>query len=447
MENINRRQFLNTSVRGAALGVAAVSLAPHRVLGANEKVVLALIGAGGRGSVVIQAMTKLKNVETKYICDVDDSRGGWAMQGLEEIQGYAPKRIIDMKEVFDDKDVDGVVIATPEHWHALATVWACQAGKDVMVEKNISRTIWEGRKMVEAARKYNRIVQCGTQNRSATYGFSAREYIKSGNLGRVVHVKVYHMLPGSGWRPRPDSQTPAGLDWDCWLGPTAMVPYNLSRHRGWSSYWEYSSGMLGGGSTHQMDLARLVLGEPPHPKAVYCAGGRLAYDDKRQTPDTQVITHDFGKFTMTCEMLNFTPYNKKSQEDVRFGDKFPYWPQNATRIEIYGTKRMMYVGRMGGGWQVFEGDGKVVDYEYGYYPDELHNQNFIDCIRSRKRPNGDIEYGHYSASMSHLGNLAYRVGNKKLIFDAKTETFANSDEANKLLKPAYRKPYYIPDQV
>ena len=135
MENINRRQFLNSSVRGAALGVAAVSLAPHRVLGANEKVVLALIGAGGRGSVVIQAMTKLKNVETKYICDVDDSRGGWAMQGLEEIQGFAPKRIIDMKEVFDDKDVDGVVIATPEHWHALATVWACQAGQDVYVEK------------------------------------------------------------------------------------------------------------------------------------------------------------------------------------------------------------------------------------------------------------------------------------------------------------------------
>jgi predicted dehydrogenase len=447
MENISRRQFLNSSVRGAALGAAAVSLVPHRVLGANEKVVLALIGAGGRGSVVIQAMTKLKDVETKYVCDVDDSRGGWAMEELEKIQGFAPKRIIDMKEVFDDKDVDGVVIATPEHWHALATVWACQAGKDVMVEKSISRTIWESRKMVEAARKYNRIVQCGTQNRSATYAFSAREYIKSGKLGRVVHVKVYHMLPGGGWRPRPDSQTPAGLDWDRWLGPTAMVPYNVGRHRGWSNYWEYSSGMLGGGATHQMDLARLVLDNPPHPKAVYCAGGRLAFDDERQTPDTQIVTYDFGKFTMTCEMLDFTPYNKKSQEDVRFGDKFPYWPQNGTRIEIYGTKRMMYVGRMGGGWQVFEGDGKVVDYEYGYYPDELHNQNFMDCIRSRKMPNGDIEYGHYSASLAHLGNLAYRAGNEKLIFDAKTETFVNSDEANKLLKPVYRKPYYIPDQV
>ncbi len=146
-------------------------------------------------------------------------------------------------------------------------------------------------------------------------------------------------------------------------------------------------------------------------------------------------------------MMNFTPYNKKSQPDIRFGDKFPYWPQNATRIEIYGTKRMMYVGRMGGGWQVFEGDGKVVDYEYGYFPDEPHNQNFIDCIRSRKLPNGDIEQGHRSASMAHMGNTSYRVGSKRLVFNAETETFVDNDEANKLLKPTYRKPYYIPDQV
>lgn len=446
MERMSRRQFLNGSVRGA-VGMAALSLAPRKVLGANDKVVLALIGAGGRGSVVIQAMTKLENVETKYVCDVDDSRGGWAMQGLEEIQGYAPKRVVDMREVFDDKDVDGVVIATPEHWHALATVRACQAGKDVFVEKNISLSIWEGRKMVEAARKYKRIVQCGAQNRSAPYGFSAREYIKSGKLGRVVHVKVYHMLPGSRWSPRADSEVPAGLDWDRWLGPAPGVPYNRGRHRGWASYWDYSSGVLGGGATHQLDLARLVLDNPPHPKAVYCAGGRLAYKDQRQTPDTQAITYDYGDFTMTCENMNFMPYMKKSQGDVRFGDKFPYWPQNGTRIEMYGTKRMMYIGRMGGGWQVFEGDGKVVDYEHGYFPDEPHNQNFIDCIRSRKLPNGDIEQGHYSACLSHLGNLSYRVGSKQLIFDAKTETFVNNSDADKLLEPTYRRHYRIPDQV
>jgi len=203
MEEINRRQFLNGSFRGAAgvsLGAVAMSLLPGRVLGANDKVVLALIGAGGRGTALIQGMAKLKNVETKYICEVDDNRGGAAVKKVAEIQGYAPKRVVDMREVFDDKDVDGVVIATPEHWHALATILACQGGKDVFVEKNISLSIWEGRKMLEAARKYNRIVQCGTQNRSAAYGFSARDYIESGKLGKVVHVKVYNMLPGRAWK-------------------------------------------------------------------------------------------------------------------------------------------------------------------------------------------------------------------------------------------------------
>jgi len=449
MNEINRRQFLNGSVRGAAgisLGAAAISLSPDKAFGANDKVVLALIGAGGRGTALIQGMAKLKNVETKYICEVDDVRGGAAVKKVDEIQGYAPERVIDMRAVFDDKDVDGVVIATPEHWHALATIWACQGGKDVFVEKNISLSIWEGRKMLEAARKYKRIVQCGTQNRSAPYGFSAREYIESGKLGKVVHVKVYNMLPGSAWKQRLDSEVPAGLDWNRWLGPAEKVPYNLSRHRGWNDYWEYGSGAMAD-AIHQLDLARLILGNPPHPKAAYCAGGRLAYKDQRPTPDTQAITYDYGDMTMTCESMNFTPYMKKSQGDVRFGDKFPYWPQNSTRIEMYGTKRMMYVGRMGGGWQVFEGGGKVIDYEYGYLPDERHNQNFVDCIRSRQLPNGDIEQGHYSACLLHLADLCYRVGNKQLIFDAQSESFVNNNEANKLLKPTYRKPYYIGEQI
>lgn len=300
--------------------------------------------------------------------------------------------------------------------------------------------------MLEAARKYKRVVQCGTQNRSAPYGFSALEYIKSGKLGKVLHVKVYNMLPGGAWNQRPDSEVPAGLDWDRWLGPAEKVPYNLSRHRGWNDYWEYGSGAMAD-AIHQLDLARLILGNPPHPKAAYCAGGRLAYKDQRPTPDTQAITYDYGDMTMTCENMEFTPYMKKSQGDVRFGDKFPYWPQNSTRIEMYGTKRMMYVGRMGGGWQAFEGDGKVVDYEYGYLPDERHNQNFVDCIRSRQLPNGDIEQGHYSACLLHLADLCYRVGNKQLIFDAESESFINNDEANKLLKPTYRKPYYIGEQI
>lgn len=451
-KKIHRREFIRNSicsVAGISLGATALTTLPRRVSGANEKVVLALIGCGGRGSQITKAMAQNENVEVKYACDVDSTRGDGFIKDMDEIQGYAPKRIVEMKDAFDDKDVDAVVIATPEHWHALATVRACQAGKDVYVEKNISKTIWESRKMIETAEKYKRIVQCGTQNRSAPYGFSARQYIQSGKLGRVVHVKCYCMLPGSGgWQAQPDSAVPDGLDWDRWLGPAPQVPYNKGRHRGWYSWWDYSGGIgLAGDASHVMDLARMAISDPAHPKSVYCAGGNNAYPSQRQTPDIQVITYDYSDFTMTCESSNFGMYLKKSQGDVRYGKKFPDWRQNSTRIEIYGTKRMMYLGRHGGGWQVLEGDGKVVDFEYGYFPDEYHQKNFIESVRSRKQPNGNIVQGHLSACLVHLGNAAYRSGNIQLCFDSGSETFTNNEEANELLKPAYRKQYRIPEKV
>jgi predicted dehydrogenase len=308
-------------------------------------------------------------------------------------------------------------------------------------------TIWEGRKMIEAARKYKRVVQCGVQDLSAPYGFSAREYIKSGKLGKVVHVKVFDLLPGGGWAPQPDSPVPSGFDWDEWLGPAAKVPYNRGRHRGWYSWWAYSGGTFGGNGIHQVTLARRVMNDPPHPKSVYCAGGRLAFSDARETPDMQAVTYDYGDFTMTCECAAFPPYMKKSQGDVRYGDKFPDWRQNSTRIEIYGTQRMMYLGRVGGGWQVLEGDGKVVDFEYGYFPDKYHQANFIESIRTRKRPNGDIEQGHYGACLVHLANMSLRLGKTQLIFDEATETCVGNDDANKMLKPQYREGFAIADQV
>ncbi len=475
MERMNRRRFLAKSVRGAAgisLTTAAISHALGRVAdvndktlaaprssgratGANEKVVLAIIGAGNYGHRLITSMTKNNNAETKYVCDVDGSRGAGTISELEKIQGYAPKRVVDMRRVFDDKDVDAVAIATPEHWHSLAAIWACQAGKDVYVEKNISMTIWEGRKMIEAARKYNRIVQCGTQNRSAPYGYTARDYIKNGKLGKVLFVKVYNMLrEGREFVMPPDGPVPAGLDWDMWLGPAPHRPYNAKRHRDWANFWDYSGGHLSEGACHQLDFARLALGDPPSPKSVYCLGGRLAYNDRREAPDIQIVTYDYGDFIMTLDLTGSTPYITKEGPDVRFSDKFPDWSRNSTRIEIYGTERMMYLGRMGGGWQVLERKGKgenaiveVVDQQPGRYPKELHETNFIDCVRSRETPNGDIVQGHYSATLAHLANTSHRVGNKQLVFDGKTETFVDSTAANAFLKPAYRKHYRIPEQV
>ena len=430
--------------------MAALARSSTRVLGANEKVVLGLIGAGGRGSLLIEGMTEdADNVETKYVCEVDSTRGHGTIRNLEEIQGYAPKRVIDMREVLDDKDVDAVVIATPGQWHALATVWACQAGKDVYVEKCISMSIWEGRKMIEAARKYNRVVQCGTQNRSLPESISARDYVKSGKMGKIVHVKVNNMHEGGRWRPKPDSDPPEGLDWDRWLGPAPEVPYNENRHREYPNYWDYSGGLLARTGCHTLDLARMVIGDPPHPKSVYAAGGRIAFNDERETPDMAVATYDYGDFTMTMEHAEFMPYMTRTiySDEICYGDEFPYWPQCSTRIGLYGTEQMMYLGPHGGGWQVFERDGKVVAQEYGWWDQQAHYLNFIDCVRSREETNCTIEQGHLSATLAHLANVALRVGNRQLIFDAETETFVNNDDANKLLKPKYRKHYRIPERV
>jgi len=418
---------------------------------ANDKIVLALIGAGGRGTSVILSIQKnTKGTEVKYICEADRERGGRVIEELEKQQGKRPQRADDMRKVFDDKDVDAVVICTPEHWHALATIWACQAGKDVFVEKNISLNIQEGRKMFEAAKKYNRIIQCGYQNRSGEYNIKARDYIQSGKLGKISLVKTYCMLPGSKpWLLKEDTPVPEGLNWDMWLGPASRVPYNVSRHKAWYEWWEYSGGLhMASDASHVMDLARMVLGDPDHPKSAYCAGGRVLYDDDRDIPDNQTVTFDFGEFPLTCESSNYGEYLTKTSTEIRLSrEMFPNWPFNSTRIELYGTDGMMYLGRHGGGWQVIGPDANIVAEEGGFFPDIEHQQDFINCIRTRKVPNGNIEQGHKSAILVHLANMSYRVGKKQLLFDAITEKVTNSEEANIIAKGSYTPGFEIPEKV
>ncbi len=448
MKEMTRRQFIGGT--GAAVGMAAISLtSPKKVLGANDKIVLGIVGAGGRGSLLIEGMTKADNVETKYLCEVDETRGYGAMRNLEKTQGYAPKRVVDMREVFDDKDVDAVVIATPGQWHALATVWACQAGKDVYVEKCISMSIQEGRKMIEAAKKYDRVIQCGTQNRSMPESMSARDYIQSGKLGKVVYVKVYNLHRDQRWEEAPNMEPPETLNWDLWLGPAPLVPYSESRQREYPYYWRYSGGSLARTGCHTLDLLRMVLGDPPNPKTVYAVGGNRAFGDERETPDSAVVTYDYGDLTLTLEHAQYMPYMTRTINiaEVCYGDEFPYWAQCSTRIEIYGTDRMMYLGPQGGGWQVFERGGKVVDQEYGAWNQEAHYLNFLDCVRSRKETNCGIEIGHASANLAHLANAALRAGNKYLVFDSKTETFTNDADANRFLTNSYREPYVMPEKV
>lgn len=448
---MQRRRFISNMALGAVgIGLDS-SFDIKRGAAPSDKIVLALIGCGGRGRDVLAGIIREnQNVEVKYLCDVNETLDGIPkdIETYKKSQGYAPKFITDMRKAYEDKDVDAVVIATPEHWHVLASIWALQAGKDVYVEKNPTLSIWEGQKLIEATQRYKKVVQIGFQNRSAPYAFSAREYIKSGKLGNIVHVKCYNLLGGSKWEARPDTAVPKGLNWDAWQGPAKAVPYNPNRHDmksrgGWLDFWSYGGGALSDDASHVMDLARLAMGDPGHPKSVYCTGGNVGFHSKKETPEFLNITYQFDHFDMTCESGSCTPYMTKEGREVRYGTQWPYWPQNSTRIEIYGTERIMYLGRHGVGWQVMEVDGKIVDMDKGYFPDKFHQKDFIDAIRENRQPNGDVTQGHLSASLVHLADIAYRVGNKYLEFDGKTERFTNYQDANKYLKGDYRAPYVI----
>jgi predicted dehydrogenase len=355
-----------------------------------------------------------------------------------------------MREVFDDRDVDGVVIATPEQWHALATIWACQAGKDVYVEKCISRRVEEGRKMVEAARKYRRVVQAGTQHRSGPYMAAARQYIKEGKLGDVYYVKVCNMLPDTyGGYPQARSgggSPPPGFDWDRWLGPAPERPYDAQVHRNWHGWWDFSGGNSSDG-IHQLDLARMLLGEPPHPKSVSSVGGRWRYDDGGEMPDVQVVSFQWDRLAMTFENTGFSPVQTKTPAKLSAADSIPNWLQSSTRIELYGTKGTMFLGRHFLGWQVFVPGSKIVAERFETNPETLHLQNFVDCIRRRETPAADIEAAHMSACLEHLGNIAYRLGNLRLEFDPRLEKFVGHEAANEQLKAAGRAGYRIPEPL
>jgi len=452
---MKRRDFISSSIMGSiAVSVGASGFPMGTFKGANDKIIIALIGAGDRGlGTIINTCRLNPGVEIKTICDVKTTRLEIAVRTIEKDLGYRPGITKNMKDIFDDKDIDAVWISTPEHWHAVATVWACQAGKDVYVEKNPTISIYEGRKMIEAAEKYNRIVQIGFQNRSAPYGLSAREFIKSGKLGKIVLVKCYNMLGGKKWVRQPDQPVPDWIDWDAWLGPAPYRPFNPGitmpdGRGGWLDFWAFGGGTLSDDASHVMDLARMVLGDPPHPASVYTSGGNRPWGSGKETPEFMSITYDFKDFTLTCDSGIATNYMKKTPEKIRMNPAlFPDWRTNATRTEIYGTEGMMYLGRHGGGWQAVGEDSAILAQEGGIFPDADHQVNFIDSLRSRKKPNGDVRQGHLSASLVHFGNIAYRVGNRQLIIDPENDRFTDDNDANDLLRTTYRRNYEMPENV
>jgi len=433
---------MKTSV-GAAAALAAIP--QSQSFGANDKVIIGVMGLGGRGTYLAEKFAERPDAEIAYLCDPNTRRFARAREAVEEAQDKSPKMVQDFRKILDDKSVDVFINATPDHWHGMGTIMACQAGKDVFVEKPLAHNIWEGRKMVEAARKYKRVVQVGMQSRSAPYVHKAKDYIQSGKLGDVHLVRVYNMMQHSKQADRPDQPVPEGFDYDLWCGPAPKLPYNPSRR--WLNQWEYSCGPIAGDAVHQLDLARFLIDDIPYPHAVSNVGAVNALRDGRETPDTQLAMFEYDQLTLMIEAALWTPYMKKTPWGIRDSDKFPDWPFSSTKVEILGTKGFMYFGRHGGGWQVYDGNGELVHSEHGRQADKEHQDNFIECIRTRKRPNADVEIGHQSVLLCHMANISYRLGNKRLEFDAATESFKNCDQANKYIKREYRQGWTIPENV
>ncbi len=452
---INRRELLQNA-RSAGVGLAAgmtILRDPRSVSAtpANDKIVMAIVGCGARGPALARGFASRDDCEMAYIADVDSQLFASRKKLVAEAQGgKEPKCVQDFRKVLDDKSVDAMVIATPTHWHALATIWSCQAGKDVYVEKPLCQNAWEGGKMVEAARKYQRVVQVGTQNRSGAYNMKARTYLQEGKLGRIHFVRVYNQKLWPDFRMEADSDPPQGLDWDMWNGPAPEHRYNKTLQRHWHHLWRYCIGDIGNDGVHQFDEARMIVGFDL-PKQVYCTGGRFDTEGAAETPDTQIATFSYDGLIVTLELTLYTPYMLKIAPAIREAkDMFPYWPQCSTRIEIYGSEGVMYVGRMGGGWQVFIRpklqEGVVKDQFKGVFPDAEHQENFVQCIRSREKPNADIEIGYHSHLTLHYATLSYRTGGQTLHVDPKT-LHVDSAEAMKLFKREYRSPWVVPEEV
>ena len=437
---MNRRNFLyNSALAGSAIALGPLSYAS--TIGANERVRFVLVGCGGRGTTVTSNMI-LQGGELVGLCDLNPQRIDKVAGEVAAFQKKKPKRYDHMMKVYDDKHVDAVIIATPDHWHGPAALLALQAGKDVYVEKPHAHNIRESQLMAKAARKNNCILQVGTQNRSAPYNHEAVEYVKSGQLGDIRLVKVYNLKPGGPFHLGDRGDKPRDFDWNEWTGPAAaMHDWHQNIFKGgWHHFWNYSGGDLADDAAHQIDLAAMLMGDPGLPLSVSSAGGRLQHKgDDSEVPDLLETNYEFPEFVMTLEHSNYPKYMRKTDGSIRRNDEFPYWTQNSTRIELYGSERMMTIGRHGGGWIVTREGGRVVEKVYGRPGDEPHCVNFLESVKSRKAPNANLDKLHASTALLHLANIAHRVGNKKLWLDTEKERFKSNKAANKLLGREYRK--------
>jgi len=420
MSSFTRRDLLKTSM---AVSAGLTLLKPtSRVLGANEEIRLATIGVGGQGSYHVQVFSKIPGVRYVAVCDADQNHVNRAVKALGE-RGLKVDGYTDLRQLLDRKDLDAITSATPNHWHALVTVWACQAGKDVYIEKPACHAIWEGRKMVEAARKYDRIVQIGTQKRSSMAHKAAFEWIREGHIGKIQWVRglCYKargpLTVGGGYSgimegtngPVP---TPPSVDYNRWCGPADMVPLRRKElHYVWHWVWNTGCGDIGNQGPHEMDLSRWALGDPGLPTRCFSIGGRFgvrAVGDVGETPNTQIAFFDYQPAPIIFEVRGLpTKKGSRTMDNYR-----------RTGVDIGNCVQCEggYFPAGDGGGSIFDNDGKKIKSftgkEYGGIGGEGHHENFIQAVRSHKRSdqNADIEVGHLSAALCHMANTSYRLG-------------------------------------
>ncbi len=377
------------------------------------------------------------------ICDIDERLFPGAVAELEKLNGVKPKTYVDFREMMQDKDIDAVSIAAPDHWHALMTIWACQAGKDVYVEKPLSYTIGEGRKMVQAARKYDRVVQIGTQHISNPLVREAVQFIQEGELGEVYmgRVIIYGRRGNIGHAE--NSPVPEGVHWNLFLGPAQYRPFNENRfHYKWHWFWDTSTTEFGNNGVHYMDMVRRGMQKRTHPIKIHCAGNYYIYDSDQEIPNIQTATYEYDDGTMTELEVRSLYTNPEAGSK---GGAF-----------FYGSKGWMYLDpgeyRTCFGGKDKPGPGKTRGDMPPAPPEERgldpHFKNFIDCVRSRRWQDlhADVLEGHLTTTISHLGNVSYRTG-RKLTFNPYSEKFVNDDDANNYLTRIYREPFVVPDEV
>ncbi|MEN8116813.1 MAG: Gfo/Idh/MocA family oxidoreductase [Bacteroidota bacterium] len=441
----SRRNFIRNSAAATA-AISIPSIIPAHAFGANDRIVASVLGLNGRGKSHVKSLMNQDNVEIKTLCDPDMNILKKRQKEYKDEYGKEFGLEQDLRVVYDDKDIDVVSIASPNHWHALSVIWACQAGKDVYVEKPGSHNIWEGRKMVEAANKYDRIVQHGVQLRSSPSVREAVQLLRDGYIGRV------YMARGLVFRWRADignkgfSPVPDGLDYDLWTGPATKRPFSRDIvHYNWHWTFEYGNGDVGNQGIHETDLCMWGL-DVGLPTQITSMGGKFLWDDAKTTPEVLTSIYNYPEEDKIIQ-FEVRPWCTNTEEGVTVGNIF-YGDKGILVVDGY-NKYKTYMGRdRTPGQSGDDGEKTASGMDRGAGGTDGHFANFIEAVRTHDKTilNGPVETAHLSSGLAHLGNIAYRMG-KVLTFNPAAERFVNDPDADKMLTRNYRAPYIVPDKI